>query len=69
MPLRSANPAAYHAAPPADPSLRSHHLRLHPAGLDGITALKQAQAIQPDVPVILISGTVGEEAHLTNTEN
>ena len=30
-------------------------------GYDGITALKQAQATQPDVPVILISGTVGEE--------
>jgi PAS domain S-box-containing protein len=27
----------------------------------GITALKQAQETQPDVPVILISGTVGEE--------
>ena len=30
-------------------------------GYDGITALKQAQATQPDVPVILISGTVGDE--------
>ena len=30
-------------------------------GYDGITALKQAQAIQPDVPVILVSGTVSEE--------
>ena len=30
-------------------------------GYDGVTALKQAQATQPDVPVILISGTVGEE--------
>ena len=30
-------------------------------GYDGITALKQAQATQPDVPVILVSGTVGEE--------
>src|SRR6202521_2844948 len=30
-------------------------------GYDGVTALKQAQEIQPDVPVILISGTVGEE--------
>ena len=28
---------------------------------DGITALKKAQALQPDTPVILISGTVGEE--------
>ncbi len=31
------------------------------AGYDGITALRQAQAIQPDVPVILVSGTVSEE--------
>src|SRR6202163_1971276 len=30
-------------------------------GYDGVTALKQAQRTQPDVPVILISGTVGEE--------
>jgi two-component system, cell cycle sensor histidine kinase and response regulator CckA len=30
-------------------------------GYSGVTALKQAQAIQPDVPVILISGTVGED--------
>src|ERR1700686_66707 len=30
-------------------------------GYDGVTALQQSQAIQPDVPVILISGTVGEE--------
>ena len=30
-------------------------------GYDGMTALKQAQATQPDVPVILISGTVVEE--------
>jgi PAS domain S-box-containing protein len=30
-------------------------------GYDGITALKQAQEMQPDVPVILISGTVVEE--------
>src|ERR1700682_3557441 len=30
-------------------------------GYDGVSALKQAQATQPDVPVILISGTVGEE--------
>jgi two-component system, cell cycle sensor histidine kinase and response regulator CckA len=30
-------------------------------GYDGITALKHAQEIQPDVPVMLISGTVGEE--------
>src|SRR6202049_1121667 len=30
-------------------------------GYDGVTALKQAQETQPDVPVILISGTVGEE--------
>ena len=30
-------------------------------GYDGVTALKRAQAIQPDVPVILISGTVVEE--------
>jgi PAS domain S-box-containing protein len=30
-------------------------------GYDGLTALKQAQAMQPDVPVILISGTVVEE--------
>ena len=30
-------------------------------GYDGITALKQAQTAQPDVPVILISGTVVEE--------
>jgi DNA-binding NtrC family response regulator len=27
-------------------------------GYDGVTALKQAQATQPNVPVILISGTV-----------
>ena len=30
-------------------------------GYDGVSALKQAQASQPDVPVILISGTVVEE--------
>src|ERR1700681_4409941 len=30
-------------------------------GYDGVAALKQAQEIQPDVPVILISGTVVEE--------
>src|SRR6202049_3367073 len=30
-------------------------------GYDGVTALKQVQQTQPDVPVILISGTVGEE--------
>src|ERR1700681_746276 len=30
-------------------------------GYDGVTALRQAQATQPDVPVILISGTVVEE--------
>src|ERR1700680_3169141 len=30
-------------------------------GYDGVTALKQAQEGTPDVPVILISGTVGEE--------
>jgi len=30
-------------------------------GYDGMTALKHAQATQPDVPVILISGTVVEE--------
>src|ERR1700722_11173901 len=30
-------------------------------GYDGVAALKQAQAIQPDVPVILISGTVLDE--------
>jgi DNA-binding NtrC family response regulator len=30
-------------------------------GYNGVAALKQSQAIQPDVPVILISGTVGEE--------
>src|SRR5580698_3977484 len=30
-------------------------------GYDGVAALKQAQAVQPDVPVILISGTVVEE--------
>ena len=30
-------------------------------GYDGITALKRAQEKQPDVPVILISGTVSEE--------
>jgi two-component system cell cycle sensor histidine kinase/response regulator CckA len=30
-------------------------------GYDGVTALKQAQTTQPDVPVILISGTVVEE--------
>ncbi len=28
---------------------------------DGVTALKQAQAAQPGVPVILISGTLGED--------
>ena len=28
---------------------------------DGVTALKRALTIQPDVPVILVSGTVGEE--------
>ena len=30
-------------------------------GYDGISALKQAQVSQPDVPVILVSGTVSEE--------
>jgi two-component system cell cycle sensor histidine kinase/response regulator CckA len=30
-------------------------------GYDGVAALKRAQATQPDVPVILISGTVVEE--------
>jgi two-component system cell cycle sensor histidine kinase/response regulator CckA len=30
-------------------------------GYDGVAALTQAQQQQPDVPVILISGTVGEE--------
>jgi two-component system cell cycle sensor histidine kinase/response regulator CckA len=30
-------------------------------GYNGFTALKQAQAIRPDVPVILLSGTVDEE--------
>jgi CheY-like chemotaxis protein len=30
-------------------------------GYDGVAALKHAQTIQPDVPVILISGTVVEE--------
>ncbi|MEO7457630.1 MAG: PAS domain S-box protein [Gemmatimonadaceae bacterium] len=30
-------------------------------GYDGFAALKRAQVVQPDVPVILISGTVGEE--------
>jgi two-component system cell cycle sensor histidine kinase/response regulator CckA len=30
-------------------------------GYDGITALKRAREAQPDVPVILISGTVGDE--------
>ena len=30
-------------------------------GYDGITALRPAQATQPDVPVILVSGTVSEE--------
>jgi PAS domain S-box-containing protein len=30
-------------------------------GYDGVAALKQAQTVQPDAPVILVSGTVGEE--------
>ena len=30
-------------------------------GYDGVAALKHAQTVQPDVPVILISGTVVEE--------
>ena len=30
-------------------------------GYDGVAALKHAQQARPDVPVILISGTVGEE--------
>ncbi len=30
-------------------------------GYDGVTALKHAQLVQPDVPVIIISGTVGEK--------
>ena len=31
------------------------------AGYDGISALKHAQLTRPDIPVILISGTVGDE--------
>src|SRR6185436_6656533 len=30
-------------------------------GYDGMAALKKAQAVQPDVPVILVSGTVNDE--------
>ena len=30
-------------------------------GYDGVTALKHAQLVQPDVPVVIISGTVGEK--------
>ena len=30
-------------------------------GYDGITALKRAQETQPDTPVIIISGSLGEE--------
>ena len=30
-------------------------------GYDGVTALTYAQQVRPDVPVILISGTVGDE--------
>jgi two-component system cell cycle sensor histidine kinase/response regulator CckA len=30
-------------------------------GYDGVTALKRSLEVQPDVPVILLSGTVGEE--------
>ncbi|MEO7793853.1 MAG: PAS domain S-box protein [Thermoanaerobaculia bacterium] len=33
----------------------------HLPGYDGASALRQAQATQPDVPVILVSGTVSEE--------
>jgi phosphoserine phosphatase RsbU/P len=29
---------------------------------DGISALKRAQAQQPDAPVIIVSGSLGEEA-------
>jgi len=45
------------AAEPFDLIISDYNLR----GYDGVAALKQAQAAQPDVPVILISGTVVEE--------
>jgi sigma-B regulation protein RsbU (phosphoserine phosphatase) len=45
------------AGEPFDLIISDYNLR----GYDGITALKQAQSTQPDVPVILVSGTVGEE--------
>ena len=41
-------------------TLRSHPLRLQPAWLRRAAALKHAQLVQPDVPVIIISGTVRE---------
>ena len=45
------------AGEPFDLIISDYNLR----GYDGITALKRAQSTQPDVPVILVSGTVGEE--------
>ena len=45
------------AAEPFDLIISDYNL----PGYDGVAALKQAQAAQPDVPVILISGTVVEE--------
>ena len=45
------------AAEPFDLIISDYNL----PGYDGVSALKQAQAVQPDVPVILISGTVVEE--------
>jgi two-component system cell cycle sensor histidine kinase/response regulator CckA len=45
------------AGPPFDLIISDYSLPLY----DGVTALKHALAAQPDVPVIMVSGTVGDE--------
>jgi diguanylate cyclase (GGDEF)-like protein/PAS domain S-box-containing protein len=45
------------AAEPFDLIISDYNL----PGYDGVSALKHARTAQPDVPVILISGTVGED--------